>query len=426
MNNMHTPRLRGMQGIAGLALMAVIAYDLAPASMSGGFVGFDVLFTLAGFLAARSLLARYADDGAPDVRLYLKTSLLKTLRMLWPALAFMVAGSGTLAALAALMGLGGVEGLRVDAPAGLTFAENWTGVVLGGGYPPDLPAGGPRLLGHLWAVALLAQYCLLAPFAVLLLKRLLPQRQSVAVLLALAAVSALLMGVLYKDGIGGSGLTRVLYGTDTHGFGFLIGMALAWAMQRGRSAGGDGRVGLPDGSALVGSERPMGFAADWRLVRDTALPWVSCAALVGLAVLAFQLRADATAFHGGLALAAVLTVPLLLGALDDRSWMLDLFEWRPLALIGKYGYGIYLWHWPLWLIARSAAADLGLRPGWAWVPVCVSLLLTAVMAGVSYRLVQKPFAGPVPDWPLRRPGTIMCGVIAALLVVGLVCAIVVS
>ena len=425
MNNMHTPRLRGMQGIAGLALMAVIAYGLAPASMSGGFAGFDVLFTLAGFLVTRSLLARYADDGVPDVRLYLKTSLLKTLRMLWPALAFMVAGSGTLAALAALMGRGG-DGLRVDVPAGLTFASNWTGVAFGGGYLPGLPAGEPRLLSHLWAVALLAQYCLLAPFAVMLLKRLLPQRQSVAVLLALAAVSALLMGVLYKDGVGGAGLTRVLYGTDTHGFGFLIGMALAWAMQRGRSAGGDGRVGLPDGAASVGSERPMGIAADWRLVRDTALPWVSCAALVGLAVLAFRLRADATAFHGGLALAGVLTVPLLLGALDDRSWMLDLLEWRPLALIGKYGYGIYLWHWPLWLLTRSAASGIGLPDGWMWVPVCVSLLLTAVMAGVSYRLVQKPFAGPVPDWPLKRTGTIVCGVIAALLVVGLVCAIVVS
>lgn len=412
MNNMHTPRLRGMQGIAGLALMAVIAYGLAPASMSGGFAGLDVLFTLAGFLVTRSLLARYADDGAPDVRLYLKTSLLKTLRMLWPALAFMVAGSGTLAALGALTGFDGGDGLRVDVPAGLTFAANWTGVAFGGGYLPDLTSEAPRLLGHLWAVALLTQYCLLAPFAVLLLKRLLPQRQSVAVLLALAAVSALLMGVLYKDGVGGAGLTRVLYGTDTHGFGFLIGMALAWAMQRGRNTGGE--------------EPAKGIAADWRLVRDTALPWVSCTALVGLAVLAFQLRADGTAFHDGLALAGVLTVPLMLGAMDGRSWMLDLFEWRPLALIGKYGYGIYLWHWPLWLIARSAASGLGLSAGWTWLPVCAALLLTAVMSGVSYRLVQKPFAGPVPDWPLRRPGTIVCGVIAALLVVGLACAIVVS
>ena len=68
--------------------------------------------------------------------------------------------------------------------------------------------------------------------------------------------------------------------------------------------------------------------------------------------------------------------------------MISLFGWRPLALLGKYSYGMYLWHWPLYLLLQLMLP--GYRGSGLWVVQALTLLLSLVMTAVSWWMVENP------------------------------------
>ena len=57
----------GLDGLRGLAVLAVLAYHLDLAWASGGFLGVEVFFTLSGFLITQLLVADIRRTGTVDV-----------------------------------------------------------------------------------------------------------------------------------------------------------------------------------------------------------------------------------------------------------------------------------------------------------------------------------------------------------------------
>lgn len=341
-----------MDGIKGFALIGIIWYHLAPGSLPGGFVGVEVFFTISGFLLTTSLLRERERTGRMAPWRFYRRRLAR----LWPAMAFMIATVGTLGL---LIDTDTLVGMPANALAALTFTSNWHAIASGGSY---FATTSPQLLQHLWFVALLAQVTLALPPLVALLCRLRAPALRVAVPAALAVLSALGMGLMFRPD---ADPTRVYFGTDTHCFGLLFGVALAFAVQAGARDGG----------------WPARFAAG-------PGAWLATGAMVGIVVLMRRVGQDGTAFRGGLFAAAVLSVVLLAGGADRRSWMGDLFMWRPLALLGRYSYGVYLWHWPAFVLIRL------LMPGWRgsgmWVIQLLALAAGALMTALSWRMVERP------------------------------------
>ena len=130
------------------------------------------------------------------------------------------------------------------------------------------------------------------------------------------------MAALYTPGQDPS---RAYYGTDTRAHTLLVGAALAVVM-----------VHFP---ALVRRLSPL-------------VPWAAVAGLVGLAALFHTVEGRGpTLYRGGFAVVAVISAAVVAGVAfpDARGPVRWLLARRPAVAVGRISYGLYLWHWPLYL-----------------------------------------------------------------------------
>lgn len=124
--------------------------------------------------------------------------------------------------------------------------------------------------------------------------------------------------------------------------------------------------------------------ARWRRWIAWVLPVFGLAVLGAAAHLA---TGDAEDFRHGLliivAAAAVLVIVPV--ALDQYGWVARALGWRPLVALGAISYGVYLWHWPLFLILNGERTGL---TGWSL--VALRFGVTIALAWVSWRFVEQP------------------------------------
>ena len=152
--------------------------------------------------------------------------------------------------------------------AAATYSSNWYQALHHVSYFATF--GPPAPLQHLWSLAIEEQFYLVWPLIlglVLLLAETRRVRASIA--WAGAAVSALLMAILYTPGADPS---LVYYGTDTHATALLVGSAIALTCplrpddhrpSRGRPAARLHRHGRPGRAGLGG--RPLSRRRSRRL-----------------------------------------------------------------------------------------------------------------------------------------------------------------
>ena len=58
---------------------------------------------------------------------------------------------------------------------------------------------------------------------------------------------------------------------------------------------------------------------------------------------------------------------------------------RPLTFVGRISYGLYLWHWPIFLVLDEARTGLE-----GWTLFLLRLVTTFVFAVASWYLVETP------------------------------------
>ncbi|PZU49084.1 MAG: acetyltransferase [Microbacterium sp.] len=391
------PRYAGLDGLRAVAVLLVVVYHLFPGwLLHSGFVGVDVFFVISGFLITSLLVREHARSG----RIALGSFWKRRARRLLPALALVVTVS---ASVAWMVGGDVLVGIGRQVLGAATFSYNWVAVADGASY---FGATQPELFRNLWSLAVEEQFYVLWPLLLPLLLVVRSRWMRAAVALTLAAASAGWAVALLASG---AGLTRAYYGTDTHAFGLLLGVALAVVVAgRGVGAAAD---------AASGARQP----------RAMAVALAGTAVAVTLVVVAAW--PGGTGLYPGIPLAAsVLSAAAIALAVRPGSPVGRALDIAPLRWIGERSYGIYLWHWPIVVL-------LGVMSGSfvdSAIPVSTgvaALVLTLVASAASYRLIEQPvrqlgFRGALralgarlASTPARRFGAI-AAVAAGALVVG--------
>ncbi len=392
--------LPALDGMRALAVAAVLLYHGDVSWIPGGFLGVEVFFVISGYLITSLLLAERQSTGGTA---YLAFWARRARRLL-PALFALLA---VVSAVWLITVPEEAARIRGDVVAALTYVTNWYQIVVRQSYFESI--GRPSPLRHLWSLAVEEQFYLIWPIVLAGLSRLTRGRRGrlLVVIVALAAASAAWGIRLYHPGLDPS---RVYYGTDTRAAGVLLGAALA--------------VALPPW--LMRARVHVGARAVFNVV-----------GLVGLAGIGWMMlhanEFDPMLYQGGFvvldlfAVAAIAAVAHPCATVWSGCWASG-----PLVWIGRRSYGIYLWHWPIFVLTRPGL-DVTLSSGWL---LALRLGLTLVAAEISYRLIELPVRQgglgrlwarrSLPDGPLPRRARrqVVGGVLVALalmatLVVGL-------
>jgi peptidoglycan/LPS O-acetylase OafA/YrhL len=367
----HLPALDGLRAVA---ILGVLAYHLNLGWASGGFLGVDLFFVLSGFLITSLLLEESSATG----RIRLASFWARRARRLLPALFLLLVAISVFAVLNGRFltpGSGGavidLGALRGDALATLFYVANWHSIFAHQSYFAQFSTPSP--LEHTWSLAIEEQFYLAWPLVIAVVIKLRRRWRlgGVALCAVGLSASAVEMALLFHAGQDPS---RAYFGTDTRAFDLLAGASVAFlAAARPQPAQMARRwlhvmsipAALALGAVWVVGGTPGGLPRSWL-------------------------------FSGGFALCAALAAVIVADVRQaDRGPVGRLLSIGVLRWLGRVSYGVYLWHWPVFVyLTRSSS---GLSGGALDVARVGTTLL---LATASYYLLELP----IRHRRVRMPG----------------------
>ena len=336
---MTTDRPRRRADLDGLRAVAVVAVLANHAGafwfLPGGGLGVDIFFVLSGFLITSLLLKERISRGSLSFGYFYARRALR----LFPALATVLAVFLVVSAI-----------WRQNDWSSVTLHHAWLVVVYSGNWSRAF-GGNLGLFGHTWSLAVEEQFYLVWPAVTVLLVTRTRSRRTTALFLLAAAIAVMIYRLAALHA--GWGIPRVSNGIDTHCDGLLIGAALAyWVSDDQAPAAG---------------------------------PWLKPVAAIGaVALLIFMAVAHGLLLlEGGYSLAEVVTALMIWSQLSAPIRLADqVLTAAPMRWIGRRSYGLYLWHFPYYVIWQATYPH--------YRRIALAVVVTFISAAVSYRYIEMP------------------------------------
>ena len=314
--------------------------------MGGGYVGVDVFFVISGFLITSHMMGELANEGRVDIVKFYD----RRVRRIFPAL--FVVLFATLVAGFLWMTPQQLDNLSRSSAATSIFYSNFF-FMLNSGYFEKASLYKPLL--HTWSLAVEEQFYIFWPLGLYLIHRFMRSKMGAATIVLAILSLALSVALLSEHA------TATFYMLPTRAWELLAGAILA----------------------IYGMPRTPLSSGRWA--------W---AGMAGILVPVFAYT-EATLFPGLAALPPVIGSVMVI-AFGANGGIGRILSSAPFRWIGLISYSLYLWHWPVLTFARLL---LGQNLSFAAAALCV--LLSGVLAALSWRYVERPFRKryDAPDRP---------------------------
>ena len=350
-----TEQRRDIQGLRAVAVVSVVLAHAGFGGVRGGFVGVDVFFVISGYLITAGLAREVARTGGVSILGFYARRARRILPAASLTLVVVVAAS------AALYRAGDLARVLADVRWAAFFAENLHLARVGTDYFTTTSFVSP--VQHFWSLAVEEQFYLVWPLLIGLIMMASRARRSGTGRrrgrqVALAAVAVLsMLSLVWSVYATGHSAQTAYYSTLTRAWELGVGAVVALA-----------------GARIEQTLRALRTAASW--------------AGLALVLAAITTYDAATPFPSYRATLPVLGSALVLagGIAGSRRGAQVLLGAAPMRFLGDISYSLYLWHWPVLVLA----------PVWRDHPVStrgrvVLVLVALVCAAVSYRYVEQPF-----------------------------------
>ena len=366
----------GLDGLRALAVTAVLLFHLD--RLPGGNLGVDAFFVVSGWLITSKLLSDVDRRGTVDSRKF----WTRRLRRLMPA------SLAVLITIAVVWPLADIEvpSLRRDIGWAAVGLSNWGTISGGGDYWARF--GEPSPVTHYWSLAIEEQFYLVWPLVLLAIIAL---TRSVRHAVALVCVAGAIASIV---------LMNVMFDPIDPTATYMNTFARVHTLLIGAAAGALTTV-LADGHLRFG-----------RTARRTA----PIAAIVALAIMFASSEASTWLFRWGFPLFAAAMVVVVVAVADGAAE--PAMSSRPMRWLGDRSYGLYLWHWPVFLLLSASRLDVA-DSGLSRALLDVTRVAVAVaLAAASFRWLETPIRSRrrIVGWRAPVAAVSSLGLLALLLV----------
>ncbi|GEP47958.1 acyltransferase [Microbacterium saccharophilum] len=354
-----------IQGLRALAVTLVLLYHLWPDALPGGYIGVDVFFVISGFLISQHLFRELSQTG----RVAVPAFWARRIRRLLPASLLVLIA--TLAGTALWMPASERIRAFTDIGASAVYAVNW--VFARGSVDYLAQDDAPSVVQHYWSLAVEEQLYVIWPILIvgitLVVGAVLRRRGRAFAWSGQRRTLTIALGVVFAASL----VFSATLTATSPGEAYFNTFVRAWEFAGGALL------------ALLVSRFPamQESSSGKRAVAATLLTWTG----VAMILVASFTYTDASPFPGTMALLPVAgtLIAIMAGAQRGPVTLSGISTWRPIASIGTWSYSIYLWHWPIIVLApfalQRALGDLD-----RWIIVALAVLLGAL----SSRFIEDP------------------------------------
>jgi peptidoglycan/LPS O-acetylase OafA/YrhL len=360
-----------IEGLRAVAVLAVVLFHAEIPGVSGGFVGVDVFFVISGFLITGLLWREASTSGSVRLGRFYGARA----RRLLPASALvgvfiMVSSVLVLPPLSARTVIG-------DGIASALYVSNYRFALQGVDYLASMAPPSP--FQHYWSLGVEEQfYVVWAPLILGTTWLITRARRKSAAGKAISQRPYLVVLTLVAVVSFGLSLVVTFWAPS---LAFFSLPTRAWQLAVG------GLVALT--------------TIHWRRLSKRMAEitgWVGLALIVAACVCFSQ----TTLYPGWAAVLPTLGSVLVIGAgcATPTQGCGHLLKLRPMQWLGRISYSLYLWHWPLLLMALWAIAPV---TGHAMVLGAAAIVLSIALAALTLRFVENPlrFAPQIRNSPFR-------------------------